>query len=113
MTDELKLEQLTKEQILDLADAEGKKLGYYLATSPLNEEVKKAIFGIIEKSSIEQISIILEFFEQEYLMAQNKDLNDWFKKKLKEIKSEADKKQEELDQKTLAKIGELEESLKK
>lgn len=111
MTDELKLEELTREQILDLADAGGKKLGFLLATSPLDEGVKKSILGIIEKASLEQIGVITEFFEQGYLMAQNKDLNDWLKVQLKNIKNETDKKQEEVDKKTIAKIVKLEEKL--
>lgn len=111
MNDNLKLEELTKEQILDLADTEGKKLGFLLAASPFDEETKKAILTIVEKANFEQIEAISNFLEDGYLMAQNKELNDWFKAQLENIKREADKKQEELDNETLSKIEELEGKL--
>jgi hypothetical protein len=112
MNDELKLEELTREQILDLADAQGKKLGFLLATGPLNDETKKSILDIIEKSSSEQLDIITKFFEEGYLMVQNRDLDNWLKERLKEIKYKFHDKQEKLDEQTLAKMGELEESIK-
>ena len=108
MNDELKLEELTREQILDLADAQGKKLGFL----PLNDETKKSILDIIEKSSSEQLDIITKFFEEGYLMVQNRDLDNWLKERLKEIKYKFHDKQEKLDEQTLAKMGELEESIK-
>lgn len=103
--------ELTKEEILQLADAQGQKLGFLLATCPLDEKTKKSILNIIEKSSLEQIDVITKFFEEGYLMAQNSDLNEWLKIKLQEIKSEFDVKQQELDDKTIKEIDRIEEYL--
>ena len=111
MTDEFKTEELDREEILDLADAEGKKLGFLLATSPLDEKTKKAILDILEKASPEQIDAVIKFFEEEYLMAQNSDLNSWLKIQLENIKSEFEKKQDKLDKETIAKIDKLEKYL--
>ena len=51
MKDKIKKEELTKDDILDLADAQGRKLGFLLATCPLDEDTKVALVGIIEKLS--------------------------------------------------------------
>lgn len=104
--------ELTKEDIIELADSQGQKLGFLLATCPLDEKTKKSILNIIEKSSLEQIDVILKFFEEGYLMAQNNDLNEWLKIKFQEIKTEFDIKQQELDDETIKKIDEIEEYLK-
>ena len=111
MNNKLKMEELTREQILDLADAHGKKFGFLLATSPLDEETKSAILNILEKADSEQIDIIFKFFEEEYLMAQNQDLNTWFKIQLENIKFEFEKKQSDLDEETISKIDKMEEFL--
>ena len=111
MNDEARLEELTKEQILDLADAQGKKLGFLLATCPLNEGTKEAILGIIEKANFEQINAISKFFEEGYLMAQNQDMNSWLKTELEKIKSDFDKKQEEVDTETTSAIEKLTKSV--
>ena len=110
MTDDT-TNELSREDILDLADAEGAKLGFLLATSPLNEKTQKAILEILEKASLEQIDAITEFFEEEYLQAQNKELNDWLKVELETIKGESDAKQKVLDDATIGKIDELEKKL--
>ncbi|MFH1455286.1 MAG: hypothetical protein ABIF22_03140 [bacterium] len=112
MTNEIKTEELTREQILDLADAQGKKLGFLLATSPLEEETKKAILDILKNATPEQLDAIADFFEEGYLMAQNEDLNGWFKIQLENIKAEFDQKQQELDENTIKNIEKLEEFLK-
>jgi hypothetical protein len=111
MTNYLQTGELTKEEILDLADAEGKKLGYLLATSPLDNETKKALLNIIEKATLEQIDAILRFFEEGYLMANDNELNDWFKKELEKIRDESDEEQNKVDEKTIKKIEALEKSL--
>ncbi|MFH1626516.1 MAG: hypothetical protein ABH971_00180 [bacterium] len=108
--DELEIDELSREQILDLADAQGRKFGFLLATSPFDEETKNAFLSIIEKATLEQIAIILNFFEEEFLKAQNKDLNDWIKIQLENIKFEFDIEQEKLDIETIDKINKLEES---
>jgi len=104
--------ELTKEEVIELSDTKGQKLGFLLATCPLDEKTKKSILNIIEKSSLEQIDVILKFFEDGYLMAQNSDLNEWLKIKLQEIKSEFDIKQQELDDNTIKEIDKIEEYLK-
>lgn len=111
MKDEVTLNELSREQILDLADAEGKKLGFLLAASPLDEETKKSILESLSKLDSEQIGQATQFFEDEYLMAKNKELNDWLKKTLTSIKDEFDTKQKDIDDATIASIDKLEKKL--
>ena len=112
MTKDLQQNELSREQILDLADAQGRKLGFLLATSPLDNETKDSLLGIIEKATQEQLDVIYNFFDEEYLMAQNQDLNEWFKGELEDIKTEFDKEQEELDKNTVEKMDNLIKSIK-
>src|ERR1035437_3316276 len=112
MTNYLQTGELTKEEILDLADAEGKKLGFLLATNPLDIATKKALLDIIERATLEQIDAILKFFEEGYLVANNGDLNEWFKRKLEDIRDESDEEQNKVDDKTIKKISVLEKSVK-
>jgi len=109
--DDSTFDELTREQILDLADAEGKKLGFLLATCPLDDKTKKGILQIIEKATPEQLAVITQFFEEGYLMAQNKDLNDWLEFEFENITHEFDKKEKALDDDTIAKMDVLEKSL--
>jgi hypothetical protein len=108
MTNYLQTEEFTKEEILDLADAQGKKLGFLLATSPIDNEAKNGLLNIIEKATPEQIDAISNFFEEGYLLASNYELNEWFKKELEKIRDEFDEEQNKVDSETLKKIDDLE-----
>jgi len=112
MKDKIKKEELTKDDILDLADAQGRKLGFLLATCPLDEDTKVALVGIIEKLSPEQIEVVTDFFEEGLLAAQNQPLNDWLKEKMEKINKEYDTRQWAVDEKTIANIDNLEKSIK-
>lgn len=102
--DELKLNELSREQILDLADAAGRKLGFLLATSPLSDEQKQAFINIFEYATPEQIDKLTEIFEISYLEANNKEFEEKFKSELEEIKAEFDARQNSLNEKTIRKL---------
>ena len=108
MTKDLQQDELSREQILDLATEDGKKLGLLLATSPLDNDTKKGLLNIIENATLEQIDMILDFFEEGYLVANNSELNEWFKKELENIRDESDEEQNKVDDKTIKKIDYLE-----
>ncbi len=105
--EELKIEELSKEQLLDLADANGRKLGFLLAVSDLSQDVKDSIVNILDLATPAQLDALLEALESGFLEAKNKTLNDLLIEKLKLIKEDFDKKQKELEMNTLKKLNEL------
>ncbi len=107
----VKEQTLTREQILDLADLQGRKLGFFLFTSALEEDVKEAILEIIDGATLEQIEDLITAFENGYLAANNKNLDDWFKIQLERIKWETESKRNELEQETLKKLQALEDTM--
>lgn len=111
MTDDITTEELSREQILDLADGEGKKFGFLLATSPLDEKTKEAILSVVGQATPEQLEAIITFFEEGYLKAQNADLDTWLKSQLTHIKVRFDKEQGKVDAETLKKMDELEKKI--
>ena len=111
MTDDIITEELSREQILDLVDGEGKKFGFLLATSPLDEKTKEAILSVVGQATPEQLEAIITFFEEGYLKAQNADLDTWLKNQLTRIKVRFDKEQGKVDAETLKKMDELEKKI--
>ena len=111
MTDTLQTTDLTREQLLDLVDAEGKKLGFYLATSALSDEVKEGIAQIIEHATFEQILALSKAFEEGYLMVNNADLDHWFATRRRDIKAEWDEKEAKSDAEVIAALDALEQKL--
>ena len=105
--EELKLEELSREQLLDLADANGRKLGFLLAISDLSQDIKDSIVNILDSATPAQLDALLEALESGFLEAKNKTLNDLLIEKLKLIKEDFDKKQNELELNTLKKLNEL------
>ncbi len=105
--EELKLEELSREQFLDLADANGRKLGFLLAISDLSQDIKDSIVNILDSATPAQLDALLEALESGFLEAKNKTLNDLLIEKLKLIKEDFDKKQNELELNTLKKLNEL------
>ena len=104
---ELRLEELSREQILDLADASGRKLGFLLATSSLDDEIKEAILGILEFATPAQIDLLTQMLEDGYLNANNQGLNDFLRSELEEIKKDSAAQEEILEKATLEKISKL------
>ncbi|MEK7097781.1 MAG: hypothetical protein AAB906_02960 [Patescibacteria group bacterium] len=108
MADEqLKLDELTREQILDLADAAGRKLGFLLATSGLDDDVKEAIIGILDQATPEQLDILTNMFEEGYLRVQNKDLDEFLRNELENVKAEYEVKRAALEKDVLDKLDKL------
>ncbi len=103
--------ELSKEQILDLADAQGRKFGFLLATSPLDTETKEAFLSIIEKATSEEINAVIDLFEEGLLRAQNTELDNWLKTQMEYIKFESEAKEKEIEQDALNKLSKLEEAL--
>lgn len=97
-------EELSREQILDLADAQGRKLGFLLATSPLDDDIKNAIINILEEATPEQLDKLTEALESGYLQARTQDLNNFLKTELEIVKTEFDLRQKNLETKTLRKL---------
>jgi hypothetical protein len=109
--EDLKLEELTREQILDLAGAQGRKLGFLLATSALDENVKTALLGILECATPEQINLLSDMLEEGYLAAENKQTEDFLRLELVKIKKEFDEKENNLEEEILNKLKAIEEKL--
>ncbi|MBI4992121.1 MAG: hypothetical protein HZB99_02785 [Candidatus Harrisonbacteria bacterium] len=105
--EQLKIEELSKEQILDLADAQGRKLGFLLATSSLDDDVKAAIVGILDTATPGQLDILTNMLEEGYLSVKNETLNNFLKSELESIQAEYEDQKIELEANTLEKLDEL------
>lgn len=112
-TEKLEISELSREQILDLADAAGRKLGFLLATSPLTDEQKSAINNLLEFAAPEQIDKLTEILETGYLEAQNKDASAKFKTELEKIKIEFEQNIVSLNKNAFDKLKELESKVDK
>lgn len=110
--DVLKLSELSREQILDLADATGRKLGFLLSTSPLTDEQKEAIVNLLQYATPAQIDKLLEVLENGYLLSQNKELEDAFMSKLEKIQTELGGGEKLLEEKTLKQLQQIESKIK-
>jgi hypothetical protein len=106
-TDKLKLEELSREQILDLTDAAGRKLGFLLASSALDDEVKNAIVDILDQATPAQLDTLTQMFEKGYLRSQNKDLDDFLKAELEGIKADFKAIESDLEKETLTQLENL------
>ena len=105
--EEVQNSDLSREQILDLAKAAGNKLGFLLAMSPLTDEQKEGFVNILEFAEPEQIDKLTQILEDSYLEANNKSLEEDFKKGLEIIKSEFEKQQASLDEDCVAKLDQI------
>jgi len=112
MDNDSQKKDITREDVLELADVQGTKLGYLLAVSTLDEQTQRSILDIIGKCSLEEIDAIIDFFEQGILMAQNVELNEWLKNQLEAIQKDFDEKQEAIDKKAVDGIDKLDATIK-
>lgn len=103
----MKLENLSKEQLLDLADGAGRKLGFLLATAPLDPESKDAILKMLENASPEQINLLTEVLEDGYLEAENESLKTFLKSDLASANAEYQSRSDLLEKETADKLSAL------
>ncbi|MBI2451307.1 MAG: hypothetical protein HYV52_03195 [Parcubacteria group bacterium] len=106
--DEKLLADLSREQILDLADASGRKLGFLLALSPLEDKIKESIMDILELATPAQLDKFSEMLELSYLESGNKELEESFKKEVEQIKTTFDEKEKALEEETLFILEQIE-----
>lgn len=96
---------LSREQILDIADAAGRKLGFLLSLSPLTEEQKEAVIETLEFATPKQIDKFSEILESSYIVAGNENLKMKFENELGKIKTEFNAKGIDLENETLNKLN--------
>ena len=101
------INNLSKEQILDLADASGRKLGFLLAMSPLQDEIKEGIISILKYATPDQLDALIEMLESGFLQSVNTDMEVFLKKELEIIKKEYDGRSNELDREVVEALEEV------
>jgi hypothetical protein len=104
---DLELENLSKEQLSDLADAAGRKLGLLLATAPMDADAKSAILEMIKGASPEQIDLLIKVLEENYLEAENESLRLLLKTDLISADSEYQSQKNVLEKKVAGKLNAL------
>ena len=104
-------EDLSREQILDLADAAGRKLGTLLAMSPFSTEQKEAFLNIIQDATPEQIGKLTEMLEDSFLMSHVRNLQIQFEQVLQEIKKADDQAQNNLAEETAKKLEAIKQKI--
>ncbi|MDP3729606.1 MAG: hypothetical protein Q8R26_02565 [bacterium] len=109
--DILKPKELSREQILDLADAQGRKLGTLLALSPLADDIKVGVLSILEYATPAQIDALSTALEEGYLHAENKVMNDFLAAELRRIKNDSDREQKDLETAVLKDIETIEKKI--
>lgn len=88
----------------NLLKGQGRKLGFLIAGSTLPEKVKLELVALIPKMKLEQIERLLNIFEAKYVDEQTQDIDEKYKKRIKEIVEGYIKKQEKNDKEFLKQI---------
>lgn len=104
---DLKSEDFSREQISDLADAAGRKLGFLLATASMDAEAKSAILEMTKEASQEQIDLLIKVLEENYLEAENKSLKLLLKSDLVSVNEEYQSRKDVLEKETADKLNAL------
>lgn len=105
--------ELSREEILDLADANGRKLGVLLATSALTDDLKGALIGILQYATPKQLDALINMMEDGLIGAASKEADDFLKIELAALKRDYDKAGEKLDKDILSKLELLENKIKR
>ncbi len=107
VNNKLKLEELSREQILDLADASGRKLGFLLATAPLEDDVKGAIAHILDTAEPAQLDVLTKILEEKYLEAENENTRLFLRSELAAVNTEIEARRAVLEKETVKKLDAL------
>ncbi|MBU2579110.1 hypothetical protein KKA09_03270 [Patescibacteria group bacterium] len=104
--------KLSEEQIKELLKAQGRKLGFLVASANISDEEKAGFIKIIPEMSLEQVARLIKILETKYIGEKTQDIDKQFKKDLEEIKSKYEEKREELNKDTLDKLQKIAEKAK-
>jgi len=104
--------ELSKEEILDLADAHGRKLGALLATSALTDDLKDALIGILQYATPKQLDALINMMEDGLISVASEEADDFLRIELSALKRDYDKANENLDKDILSKLEILENKIK-
>lgn len=99
-----KNKKLTEEQLTEFFKGQGEKLGFLIAGSTLPEEIKLELISLTSKMSFEQLEKLLNIFEVKYADERTRDIDEKYKKKLKEAVDKYKNKREEIDRNFLEQV---------
>ncbi len=108
LTNKAREEDLLRKQI-ELA---GKKLGLLLSLTRFSQEEKEALVEMMRYVPLEEIDDFISVLETKLLEAKTKEIDEGFAQEIKQIMEEYKTHQQELEEKTLAKLEKLEQDIK-
>jgi len=85
----------------------GRKLGFLIASSTMEIDIKEAWFTILPELSLEQVTRLVDILEAKYLTQKTKMDDNGLKNNLKKIKEKYQAEQEKLDKEILDKVKEI------
>ncbi|MCK4744646.1 hypothetical protein KAS41_01130 [Candidatus Parcubacteria bacterium] len=98
---------IKKEDLLQLAKDQGKKLGFLISSLNASDETKEAMLFLVEDMNLEQLEKMTEVLEAKFIGEQTPEVEEDFKKELEEIIRETVELGDELNKNTLSKIKDL------
>ncbi len=112
-TQQQDIEQMTEDDIKKILRAKGQKLGLFLASSNLPDDVKEAIVTLLPELSLQQIDDLLNALETQYLLQKTgaQQAQEEFQKKLALILIAAEQKQEATARGAFAQLDALEKTI--
>ena len=102
---------ITTNKDKETAKALGRKLGFLISASTMDDDLKESWITIFPQMSLEQIARLIDIMEAKYLDEQTTDINKKLEQELGIIKKKYQEKREIVDQNVLGEINKLEEKL--
>ena len=94
-----------------IAKVLGRKLGFLIGASTMDDETKQGWFAILPEMRLEQIARLIDILEAKYLDEQTQDINKTLEQELDIIQKKYQQEREEIDQDTIDRIKKLGEKL--
>lgn len=110
--DNLKISDLSEEQIYELIEARGRKLGILIGTSPLDDAVKADLMNVVQYATIEQLDNLIKVFEDKFCDVSTYNVNKNLEEAVKKIQSDYEKQSKRLQAETMKKISSIERQIK-
>ena len=103
--------KLSREQILDIAEATGRKMGVLIAIAPLANEIKEALVQMLLFLTPKQIDEFIEVLEERFLEAHGMAYEGMVRRELNRIEFETERDCYRLNKKTDQRLAKIEEKI--
>lgn len=103
---------LTPEQVKAQAEAQGRKLGFLLASLKISKDTLEAILSILPALSLEQLERFSAVLKKNYLNVLTGDIDARIKRDLENIRADYRAREQTAEKKALEELDKVEENIK-